>query len=172
MSSVTSIEAGTPSLRRLHLTAESELARVLGQVGVTFEHHHRCRGLVVQRPGVAPHCPAIGAREPRGRGLLPPCSQHQPPGDGHDDDHIVQGHPRHVHQVHCEDLVTHYDAARAVDGGLEGDPGDKHPVCPVHAITLPDVETQRLAGPLDNFNKTCARVRILERNNLSLFVKI
>jgi hypothetical protein len=54
--------------------------------------------------------------------FLAPRGENEAAGDGHDDDDIVQAHPRHIHQVHGEDFVADDDAFAAVDSGLEGDP--------------------------------------------------
>ena len=52
-------------------------------------------------------------------GLGAPRGQHEAARDGHDDDHVVQAHPRDVNQVDGQDLVPHKDALAAVHRRLK-----------------------------------------------------
>ena len=132
------------------------VAILVRMVRVPLEHHNR-GWLVVQTS-------AAGTERSRQRLLSPRCED-KSPWDGHDDDNIVKAHLGDVHQVDGKDLVANHNALTAVDRGLQGNPRNEDSVSSIHPVALADVETQGLTGPLHNFHKAGARVRVLEKES-------
>ena len=96
-----------------------------------------------------------GRAEP---GPLPgaPRGQDQAARDAHDDDNVIQAHPSDVDQVDGQDFVTDLEAAAGVDAALQGDSRDEDSVASIDPVPFSDVQSQGLAGSLDNLHKTCA----------------
>ena len=100
------------------------------QLGVPLEDDHGSGGrsmmlihqLITTATGSS--ATAGGGRIPRHL-LLAAGGEDEPTRNGHDDDHIVEAHPGHVHQVDGEDFVADDDAFTAVHRRLQGNPAEK-----------------------------------------------
>ncbi|OXU21167.1 hypothetical protein TSAR_004444, partial [Trichomalopsis sarcophagae] len=103
-----------------------------------------------------------------------PYGEHQSPRYRHDDHHVVEAHVRHVHEIHRQNLIadlrgpllehrttiipeaeerTDLQTAAVVNSRLQCYPRDEYAVVPIHAVALPDVESQSLTGSFDDLDE-------------------